>query len=105
MKGKEQYSLSEAVQKFYKTEPLKSDLAKTVTDRVFVKEKKVSFVFDRVLYFIGCFIAVGAVIYCLSLFGKLSISFLLLFLIIVVSFFSLSVKEYSVMSKKVRNFQ
>ncbi|HEX9827877.1 MAG TPA: hypothetical protein VGA80_14855 [Flavobacteriaceae bacterium] len=104
MKEKEQYSLDEAIGKFYKTEPLKIDLAKTVANSVFGEEKKVSVFFDKMLYFIVCLIAVGAVIYCISLFSKLSISSVMLFLIIVVSFFGLSVKEHSVLSKKVLNF-
>jgi hypothetical protein len=104
MKKQEQYSLDEAIKKFYKAEPLKIDLAKTVASKVFVNEKKVSFNFDKVLYFVGCLTAVAVVICCFILFGKLSVSVVMPFIIIGVSFFGLSAKEYSVFSKKVLNF-
>lgn len=105
MKDNEQYRLDEAIKNFYKAEPLKIDLSKTVANKVFAKKKETSFVFDKVLFFIGCLIAVGAVIYCFSLFGKLSMPFVMLSLILIVCFFVLSLKEYSVLSKKVLNFQ
>jgi hypothetical protein len=69
------------------------------------KKSRSSFVFDKILYFALSLITMAAVIYCISLLGKPSISFVMLFLIPVVCFSGLSVKEYSVLSKKLLNLQ
>jgi hypothetical protein len=105
MKEEEKYSLDEVVKKFYETEPLKINLSNAVVNRVFVKKKRSSFVFDKILYFVLSLISMVAVIYCFSLLAKPSMSFVMLFFIPVICIFGLSVKEYSVLSKKVHNFQ
>ena len=39
MKEEKQFNLNEAIKKFYKTEPLKQDLAARVNNRVFEKKE------------------------------------------------------------------
>lgn len=105
MNGNEQYPLDEAIKKFFKEEPLKIDLAKAVANSVFAKEKKKSTVFDKMLYLAICLIAFVTVVYCCSLLSKLSIPGIILFLIIIVSFFGFSFKEYTILSKKILKFK
>lgn len=100
MKEQKNYNLEEAIKKFYTIEPLKTDLAKTVADKVFAKRKKVDFAFDNRLYiFITILIAAG-IIYSFSFLKQFSLLIVLLAIISIIIYCSLSFKEYWLISKR-----
>ncbi|MBA3286204.1 MAG: hypothetical protein H0U27_14265 [Nitrosopumilus sp.] len=101
IKSEEQYNLDEAIKSFHITKPLKIDLATTVADQVFIKQKKTSALTqDRFLYAIVFLLFVGSTIYCFSFLKQFSLPFILLIFISILCYFSLSLREYSVMSKR-----
>ena len=100
MRENKQYSLDEAIRTFYKTEPLKIDLAKNVASKIYVKPKKVSVKLDNWLYVFVVVLAVGGLIFSFSLFTNYSLPTVFLVLIPVACFFGLSAKEYLLMSKR-----
>ena len=100
MKKKEQYLIEEAIKNFYKTEPLKNDLATTVVNRVFAKKEKPSMEFDYWAYFILSLIIVGSIGYYFSLLTKLSLSPILMLLMATGGVAWLSFKEFTILSKK-----
>ena len=100
MKENKTYSLSEAIKQFHKTEPLRIDLSNTVADKIFVKPQKVPVVLDNWLYMFVVVIAIGGLMYSISLFSNNSLPAFFLFLIPVACYFGLSAKEYWVMSKR-----
>lgn len=100
MKKKEQYNIDEAIKYFYDTEPLKNDLATTVADRIFLKKEETSIVFEYWAYFILCLIIAGSIAYYFNLLIKLSLSPILI-LVMATGFLAwVSVKEFSILSKK-----
>lgn len=100
MKKKEQYNIGEAIKYFYDTVPLKHDLAVTVTNRVFAKKAKPSVEFEYWAYFILFVIIAGSIAYYFSLLIKLSISPILMLLMVAGCVAWMSVKEFSILSKK-----
>jgi hypothetical protein len=77
-----------------------SDLATTVADKVFEKDKKVNHAFETWLYiFIGVLVAAG-IIYCFSFFNQFSILSGLMILISIAFYFSLFFKEYLLIHKR-----
>jgi len=100
MKKKEQYNIDEAIKYFYDTEPLKNDLAATVANRVFAKKEKPSLKFEYWAYFILFLIIAGSVAYYFSLLMKLSLSPILILLMVAGCVVFISLKEFSILYKK-----
>ena len=100
MKDNKQYSLDEAIRNFYKIEPLKIDLAKTVTSKVYVIPKKISSALDNWLYVFVAVLTVCGLIFSFTLFANYSLPTMFLVLIPVACYFGLSAKEYSLLSKQ-----
>jgi hypothetical protein len=105
MKNEKEYSLDEAIKNFYKSEPLKIDLANTVANKAFIKRNEVSVVWDKWLYVFAAAIILGALIYSFNFLKDFSLSLLLLIVIPMVSYFGLSAKEFLLMSKKLPSFE
>ena len=105
MKKKEQYKLGEAIQNFYKTEPLKIDLANATADKIFVKTKDASPVFDKWLYTFAAILFAIGMIYCFSIFSRFSLQLILLTLVPAACYFGLSVKEHLLISKRLISFE
>jgi hypothetical protein len=105
MKTEKEYNLQEAINKFYKTEPLKIDLATTVANRIFVKRKIEIALLDKWLYasvavLVGC-----GLIYSFILVNPSSLLSVLVIILPIVFFTGLSVKEYRLMSKRFLSFE
>lgn len=100
MKRADKYNLEQAIKKFYETEPLKIDLAKAVSSKVFVKYRSMPRVVDNYLCIFAVIILVVSIIYSFNFISQISLFAIGSFAIISIGFFSLSVKEFSVMSKK-----
>lgn len=101
MKAKKQYNLDEAIRSFYKTEPLKIDLPTTVANKVTLSPNKITVLLDSLLYGFVAVLACAGLIYSFSLFSHYSFPALYLVAIPVACYFGLSVKEYSLMSKRI----
>ena len=97
--------LGEAIRNFYKTEPLQTDLANAVANKVFAKPKEASPVFDKWLYAFAAILFAGGMIYCVSIFRQFSLSLILLAMIPAACYIGLSVKEHLLISKKFISFQ
>jgi hypothetical protein len=97
---KKRYHLDEAIKTFYKTDALKVDLAASVANKVFAEHKKAYAFLDRGLYLLVSVLVIGGVFYCFSLFKQLPAVLILLITVGIVSYFLLSYKEYTVMSKR-----
>jgi hypothetical protein len=100
MKQKKQYPIDAAIKYFYDVEPLKNDLAATVVSRVFLKQERPSFNYENWIYFILLLIIGGSVAYYFSLLMKLSLSPILILLMTTGCLAWISMKEFSVLSKK-----
>src|SRR4051812_44922447 len=100
MKKQKEYSLEEAVKSFYKTEPLKTDLAARVADTIFSKGKKSSPVFETWLYAFAVILTIAGIIYGLNYLIQVSVLSGLLIIISIAVYLTLSFKEYSVTAKK-----
>ncbi|HEX8332088.1 MAG TPA: hypothetical protein VF622_05670 [Segetibacter sp.] len=100
MEKKEQYNIDEAIKYFYDTEPLKRDLATTVANRVFAKKAKPSLEFEYGAYFILFVIIAVSIAYYFSLLIKLSMSPILILLMVAGCVAWMSMKEFSILSKK-----
>ena len=97
---KKEYRLDEAIKNFYKTDALKTDLAKSVSESVFVKPSAVRSSLDKWLFvFVAILISVG-LMYSFSLLRQVSFPALCLILFSVVSFVGLARKEYNLFSKR-----
>lgn len=100
MKKQKEYKLEEVIKNFYITEPLESDLATTVADKIFAKRNKAFPALDNWLYiFIGVLFAAG-IIYGFGFLKQLSFFSGLIMLIPVAMYFGLSFKEYSLIHKR-----
>ena len=99
MKDNKKYSLDEAIRNFYKIEPLKIDLAKTVASKIYAIPKNSSATLDKWLYVFVAALTVSGLIFSFSHFRDYSLPTTLLVLIPVAGYFGLSAKEYSLMSK------
>ncbi len=101
MKNRKIYHIQEAIKIYYKTEPLRIDLASTVADKVFVKNKTETNLLDKCLFAsIAVLIVVGLA--CSFYFVKQDSRWYIFVIIIsICGFTGLSVKEYAVISKKI----
>ena len=103
MKEKNQYNLDEAVKELYKTEPLRQDLASTVANKVFAKQKTASSVLDKILVVTLFFVITASLVYGFSLLGGITLTAVLIFVITIAGFIGLSVKEHLIMLKRINN--
>ena len=101
MKEKDEYNLEEAIKHFYCGEPLKKDLATSVTNKIFEEQKKPSGIFDKWFYFSIGLIIVALFVYFISILNSLSVPSVLMMMILSVMLIGLSIKEFSVFSKKI----
>jgi hypothetical protein len=101
MKQDEKYTLKNAIRQFYFTEPLKKDLATLVANKVFNKQEKFSFNWDKLLHYLICIVCIGAVAYILSFLKFVSIAPILLLSITVLIVIGVAVKEFRVLSEKI----
>lgn len=102
MKEKNQYKLDEAIKEFYKIEPLQQDLATTVANKIFAEQKKESTVLDKTLLITLGFAVVVSLIYVLSLLSEISFATALMFVVAIVGFIGLSVKEHFVLLRRIQ---
>ena len=102
MRKKNQYNLGEAVKEFYQTEPLQRDLATTVANKIFPEKPVDSFVLDKILLIMLCFILVASFIYVYGFLTQVSLGIILLFLIAIAGLISLSIKEHLILLKRIK---
>ncbi len=94
MKKDKHYNLEEAIKNFYKSEPLKIDLANTVANKVFAKPKEVSVVSDKWLYIFVAILIVCGLIYIFSFLKEFSQPYVLLIFIPLIGYFGLSLRSF-----------
>lgn len=105
MRTEKEYNLKVVINKFYKTEPLRIDLAATVANRIFVKNKIEIALLDKWLYaFVAVLVSCG-LIYSFIILNPSSILLALTIILPIVFFSGLSVKEYKLMSKRFLSFE
>ena len=105
MKTEKEYNLKVVINKFYKTDPLRIDLANTVANRIFVKSKIEIALLDKWLYvFVAVLVSCG-LIYSFILVNPSSLLLALVIILPIVFFSGLSVKEYKLMSKRCLSFE
>ena len=101
MKEKDEYNLEEAIKHFYRGEPLKKNLANSVTNKLFEEQNNSSIYFDNWFYLSIGLIIVSLLVYFISILNLLSISSVLMMVIFSATLIGLSIKEFSVFSKKI----
>ncbi|MCX6303502.1 MAG: hypothetical protein NT040_00900 [Bacteroidetes bacterium] len=105
MKTEREYNLQEAINKFYKTEPLKIDLSTNVANRIFVKRKIEIALLDKWLYAFAAVLIFSGLIYSFILANPPSLLFASVIILPIVFFSGLSVKEYKLMSEKILSLE
>ena len=101
MKEKDEYNLEEAIKHFYRGEPLKKNLANSVTNKLFEEQNNSSVFFDNWFYFSIGLIIISLLVYFISILNSLSVPSVLMMMILSVMLIGLSIKEFSVFSKKI----
>jgi hypothetical protein len=98
---KENYNLDEAVKKLYKVEPLRRDFAAIVANKAFGEQKRDSTVLDKLLFITLCFVITASLIYGLSLLGGVSLTIILIFVVTILGFIGLSIKEHFILLNRI----
>ena len=98
--SKKEYKLDEAIKNFYTTAPLKTNLAKTIPERVFMKPEEVRSPMDKWLYVFAVILVFIGLMYSFSFFQHISMPAFFLILFSIVSFAGLARKEYSLFSRR-----
>lgn len=101
--SRKQYHLGEAIKELYETTPLRPDFAQIVADQAFVSQKKQMTVWDKVVLAAFGLVISASFIYGVRLIGESSVILLLIFLTAVVVMISLSLKEHSILLKRIEN--
>lgn len=101
MDEKEKINLGEALKQFYSDEPLKINLAASVADKVFAKQKTSATFADKWVFYLVVAAAITLLIFLFRYLLLLNISPALLLLTLpVLGYYWLSAKEVSVLSHK-----
>jgi len=103
MKKQQKYTLAEAIRKLDYPEPLKVDLAITVSEKLFVKQKATASSWDKWIYLFLMVLVACGIFYCFSLLNQVSLLYLFLLIPPVIFSFALSAKEYSLLLRSVYN--
>lgn len=100
MSKKYQYKLDEAIKELYKIEPLQQDLAATVANKIFSEQE--STVLDKILLIALGFAVIVSLIYVFRLLSEVSLTTVLLFVITILGFIGLTIKEHFVLLRKIQ---
>ena len=98
---KENYNLDEAVKKLYKVEPLRRDFAAIVANKAFGEQKRDSTVLDKIHLITLWLVLIASLIYGFSLLSGASLTIILIFIVIILGFIGLSIKEHFILLNRI----